>query len=63
MIGRIGSVLAPFIVDVVGKDNKTYPTVIFGAVSLAAGLLSILLPETRNRRLPETVKDVEENNG
>ncbi|CAG7828115.1 unnamed protein product [Allacma fusca] len=63
MIGRIGSVLAPFIVDVVGKGNKTYPTLIFGAVSLIAGFLSILLPETRNKRLPETVKDVEENKG
>jgi OCT family organic cation transporter-like MFS transporter 4/5 len=45
-----------------GRDNKTYPTAVFGTVSLLAGLLSLLLPETRNKRLPETVRDVEDKN-
>lgn len=59
MVGRVGSIIAPFVVDLVGKNNKTYPSIVFGGVSLLAGCLSLLLPETRNRRLPETVEDVE----
>jgi OCT family organic cation transporter-like MFS transporter 4/5 len=59
MVGRIGSASAPFIVDVMGRDDKTYPTIVFGTVSLIAGLLALLLPETKNRKLPETVQDVE----
>ncbi|OXA57254.1 Organic cation transporter protein [Folsomia candida] len=59
MVGRIGSIMAPYVVDLLGKENNTYPSIVFGSVSLIAGLLSILLPETRNRRLPETVDDIE----
>ena len=33
------------------------PLSILGAISIAAGLISILLPETRNRPLPETIED------
>jgi len=58
-VGRVGSILAPVIVDIVGRENKTYPSIVFAGVSLLAGLLSILLPETRDRRLPETVDDIE----
>jgi len=58
-VGRIGSILAPVVVDIVGRENKTYPSIVFAVLSLLAGLLSILLPETRDRRLPETVDDIE----
>ena len=37
-----------------------YPAVVFGVFSIAAGLSALLLPETRGRRLPETVQEVEE---
>ena len=50
---------APYIVDILGRLNAGIPTVIFGATSIIAGLLSLLLPETLNKKLPETVADVE----
>ena len=50
---------APYIVDILGRLNAGIPTVIFGAASIIAGLLSLLLPETLNKKLPETVADVE----
>merc|ERR1712172_392096 len=56
---RIGSMSAPYIVDILGKVSAGIPTVIFGAASIIAGLLSLLLPETLNKKLPETVADVE----
>jgi len=56
---RVGSMSAPYIVDILGRLNAGIPTVIFGAASIVAGLLSLLLPETLNKKLPETVADVE----
>merc|ERR1711874_452584 len=56
---RIGSMSAPYIVDILGRLNAGIPTVIFGAASIIAGLLSLLLPETLNKKLPENVADVE----
>ena len=56
---RIGSMSAPYIVDILGRLNAGIPTVIFGVASIVAGLLSLLLPETLNKKLPESVADVE----
>ncbi|XP_069995179.1 organic cation transporter protein-like isoform X1 [Penaeus vannamei] len=59
MCARIGSALAPFIVDLLGDVHYAVPSTVFGLLSVAAGLLALLLPETGNSRLPETVEEVE----
>ncbi|VDI31068.1 MFS transporter, OCT family, solute carrier family 22 (organic cation transporter), member 4/5 [Mytilus galloprovincialis] len=60
-IARIGGMLAPYVAKsgelVDGKFGKALPLVIFGAASVFAGLMCLLLPETLNRRLPETIED------
>jgi len=56
---RIGSMGAPYIVDILGKVSPGIPAIIFGVSSVLAGLATMLLPETLNRKLPETVEDVE----
>ncbi|XP_071542407.1 organic cation transporter protein-like isoform X2 [Panulirus ornatus] len=56
---RIGSALAPFIVDLLGELHYAVPSTVFGLLSIAAGLLTLLLPETSKTRLPETVEEVE----
>jgi OCT family organic cation transporter-like MFS transporter 4/5 len=56
---RIGSMSAPYIVDILGKVSAGIPAMIFGASSVAAGLAAMALPETLNRKLPENVADVE----
>ena len=35
------------------------PGLLFGALSTAAGLLALLLPETLHRPLPQTIDDIE----
>ncbi|XP_037794722.1 organic cation transporter protein-like isoform X2 [Penaeus monodon] len=59
MCARIGSALAPFIVDLLGDVHYAVPSTVFGLLSVAAGLLALLLPETGHSRLPETVEEVE----
>jgi OCT family organic cation transporter-like MFS transporter 4/5 len=56
---RIGSMSAPYIVDILGKVSAGIPAMIFGASSVAAGLAAMALPETLNMKLPENVADVE----
>ncbi|XP_071797999.1 organic cation transporter protein-like [Asterias amurensis] len=56
--GRVGSILAPFIIYL--EEYSSYlPLNIFGGLSLIAGVLVVLLPETRNKPLPETMEDAE----
>ncbi|CAB4032248.1 solute carrier family 22 member 15-like [Paramuricea clavata] len=50
LCSRIGGICAPFIVD---GTPTAFPYVVFGSSSLIAGLLSLLLPETKNKPLPE----------
>ncbi|CAC5395440.1 SLC22A4_5 [Mytilus coruscus] len=60
-IARIGGMLAPYVAKsgelVDGRFGKALPLVIFGAASVFAGLMCLLLPETLNQRLPETIED------
>ena len=46
--------------ELINSDlGEALPMVIFGSASLAAGLLTLLLPETLNRNLPETIEEAE----
>jgi OCT family organic cation transporter-like MFS transporter 4/5 len=42
-----------------GDFWKPLPLLIFGAASLTAGFLALLIPETFGKRLPETMEDGE----
>ncbi|XP_018332150.1 organic cation transporter protein isoform X2 [Agrilus planipennis] len=55
---RIGSVFAPLI-NFTSVAWKPLPMVIFGCMALIGGCLSLVLPETLNRKLPETIEDGE----
>ncbi|XP_059488861.1 organic cation transporter protein-like [Neocloeon triangulifer] len=58
MVGRLGNILAPF-TPLLTKYSKYLPLTIFGVMALVAGGLAFLLPETKGRPLPVTVKDAE----
>lgn len=55
---RIGGVLAPY-VNILTEYWTPLPLVVFGALSFICGLLSLLLPETLNKKLPETIEEGE----
>ncbi|KAK7106961.1 organic cation transporter protein-like isoform X2 [Littorina saxatilis] len=58
---RIGGVVCPYVANLsttIGGDTGTaVPLLIFGVSSILAGLFLLTLPETLNRRLPDTVTD------
>ncbi|EDO46087.1 predicted protein [Nematostella vectensis] len=56
MSSRIGGICAPFVVFL-GTYMRPLPMVIFGMCAFMAGLLSLMLPETHKRPLPETMDD------
>ncbi|XP_055854563.1 organic cation transporter protein isoform X1 [Episyrphus balteatus] len=53
---RFGAMLAPF-VPLLGMYYETLPLLVFGTISLSAGLLGLFLPETFQKKLPDTVKE------
>ena len=42
-----------------GKVASWIPGIVFSSLAIVTGVLVLLLPETLNRPLPETIKDVE----
>ncbi|XP_061397829.1 organic cation transporter protein [Musca vetustissima] len=53
---RFGAMLAPF-VPLLGTYYEALPLLLFGGASLTAGLLGLLLPETFQKKLPDTVAE------
>ncbi|XP_043468938.1 organic cation transporter protein-like [Leptopilina heterotoma] len=56
---RVGGIIAPFI-NHLDEIWFPLPNLIYGGAVLFAGLLSLLLPETLNKKLPESIQDGEQ---
>ncbi|KAJ8303386.1 hypothetical protein KUTeg_019782 [Tegillarca granosa] len=62
--GQVGSMIAPYI----GKINNLIKTdlggsldlILFGVLMFSAGLAALLLPETNNRKLPDTIQEAKQ---
>ncbi|KAG7460683.1 hypothetical protein MATL_G00201380 [Megalops atlanticus] len=59
MCARAGGVIAP-VIYLLRSYSKEAPMVIFGLCPLLGAGLSLLLPETANKPLPDTIQDVEQ---
>ncbi|GFR84835.1 solute carrier family 22 member 15 [Elysia marginata] len=61
--GRIGAIVSPYIATlpniVDGKIGQALPLLVFGLCGLVSGMLCLFLPETKNKKLPDTVKEAE----
>ncbi|XP_076034221.1 solute carrier family 22 member 3-like [Oratosquilla oratoria] len=59
VVARFGSISSPYVNDLIGAKNPTATSTMFGVTAFVAGLLSIILPETRKATLPESRADIE----
>ena len=59
MVGRIGSVIAPFVKELGEATHMSVPVAIFAAMGFIIGIMIFTLPETRNQPLPETIREAE----
>ena len=41
-----------------GSFSKILPLLVFGVTSMIAGLSALMLPETGNTKLPDTLQDI-----
>uniref|UniRef100_A0A8C4QXC4 Major facilitator superfamily (MFS) profile domain-containing protein n=1 Tax=Eptatretus burgeri TaxID=7764 RepID=A0A8C4QXC4_EPTBU len=57
-MARVGGMLAPLI-SVFQEKYRFLPQISYGAVSLLAGLLTMLLPESRNRPFIDTIEEMQ----
>lgn len=56
MIGRVGPILAPQ-APLLASVAKSLPMIVFASVALLAGILTLVLPETLNIDLPNTIEE------
>ncbi|XP_013411773.1 organic cation transporter protein isoform X2 [Lingula anatina] len=54
----VGGMAAPFVIYS-SKAMLELPRTVFGGLTIVSGLLTLILPETHNRPVPETVEDLE----
>ncbi|CAJ1063485.1 solute carrier family 22 member 4-like [Xyrichtys novacula] len=59
MAGRIGTIISPFIIYL-GQFYKSLPYIVMGGVAVIGAILSLLLPETFNIPLPESVSQMQQ---
>lgn len=57
-VARLGSMLAPFIATL-AHTNLVIPPLAFGIIPLLGACLCLTLPETRGRKLPDTLEEGE----
>ncbi|CAF1528287.1 unnamed protein product [Rotaria sp. Silwood1] len=60
MVARIGAIVGTTSNDMLARLWVNLPTVLFGILSLVAALLVLMLPETLNKTLPQTIEDTEQ---
>ncbi|XP_068230898.1 organic cation transporter protein-like isoform X2 [Palaemon carinicauda] len=60
VIGTVGEIIIPLVTDIAVQYYSWAPSVTFGVAGILASLLLPLLPETKDRTMPETMQDVED---
>ncbi|XP_066939379.1 solute carrier family 22 member 15-like [Macrobrachium rosenbergii] len=60
MVSRIGSIVSPFVTEILGTTFPWAPSLLFGACSVIASLAMLTLPETSEIALPDTIAQLEQ---
>ncbi|XP_049803713.1 organic cation transporter protein-like isoform X1 [Schistocerca nitens] len=58
MCARVGGIIAPYL-NLLAGVWAPLPQLLFGVLTLIAGVLALLLPETLNKTLPDTIEEGE----
>ncbi|XP_066955192.1 organic cation transporter protein-like [Macrobrachium rosenbergii] len=58
-LSRLGGIFAPFITELLGPLYSWSPSVVFGVFSLITSSILLLVPETLNKPMPETIAEFE----
>ncbi|XP_070774910.1 organic cation/carnitine transporter 2-like [Enoplosus armatus] len=59
---RIGTIICPYVIYM-GVYNKILPYIIFGTISIMAAVVCMLLPDTRNSKLPDLISQAKPTRG
>ncbi|XP_054451046.1 solute carrier family 22 member 13 [Pteronotus mesoamericanus] len=59
IFSRIAGILTPLVM-LLAYYHKALPKVIYGSLPIGAGLLCVLLPETRGQTIKDTIQDLEQ---
>lgn len=57
-VSKIGTVIAPFIVDLGSLETKSLPMAVFGTVMMAASITFLFTPETKGLPLAQNASDL-----
>ncbi|XP_067119486.1 organic cation transporter protein-like isoform X2 [Centruroides vittatus] len=55
MMGRLGAIAAPFMKEAAIHVHRVFPLALFGIISIFGALLVLLLPETKDLKLSDTL--------
>lgn len=58
MAARLGTIISPFIIYL-GRSYKALPYILMGCLALSGAFLSLVLPESFGKPLPETMSEVQ----
>ena len=59
-VGRIGGMVAPWLGELGARHHPYIPVVVFGVSAIVAGGMAVLLPETHNLKMPDTIREAED---
>ncbi|XP_049840116.1 organic cation transporter protein isoform X3 [Schistocerca gregaria] len=59
-VSHMGATIAPYIVDLLGEKAWYIPSTLCAIVSLFAGMLSLLLPETKGKELMDSLDEMDQ---
>ena len=62
LVSKLGGTLSTT-VAALADIHPAIPTLIFTVMAITSGFLTLFLPETRGRKMPESFDDVERYNG
>lgn len=59
IFSRIGGIITPLVI-LLDKYHAALPMLVYGSLPIGAGLLCVLLPETRGQALKDTIEDLDQ---